>query len=312
MHYIGYWSMSGSPSSPFDSGNSNAGDGSAEFPYFHKDYRVLTMIHNSGMGRLYKAVHTPSGQIVILKTLLVKTGQANESSLKRFEREAKALAQFKHPNIVGILDFQLEGRNPFIAMEYIQGETLRDYIKRFPKGMPEDRFFRLMSQICGAVNLIHDHGIIHRDLKPKNMMVQATKGGILLKILDFGLILFDRFAFPEGGQGLTLKSEIIGAPAYMSPEQCVGARVTHLTDIYNLGLIAFEMVAGAHPFSGKTLQDLMNHHVHVKPRVLKELRPELSDSISNAVARALAKNPDERFFSTRAFWLALKGENKKS
>lgn len=299
------------PLSGFDSDSANAENGSGEYPHFHRDYRVLTMIHNSGMGRLYKAVHTPSGQIVILKTLLVNPGQANEATLKRFEREAQALARFNHPNIVGIKDFQLGGSNPFIAMEYIQGETLRDYIGRFPGGMPQERFFGLMSQICGAVNLIHDHGIIHRDLKPKNMMLQATKSGILLKILDFGLILFDRLAVPDGGQGLTLKSEIIGAPAYMSPEQCIGANVTHLTDIYNLGLIAYEMLTGAHPFSGKSLQELMKHHVQVKPRRLKELRPELSDSVSDAVARALAKDPDERYFSTRAFWLALKGDHKK-
>lgn len=302
-----------SNSTPPLSSNSEAPQpgGETVFPHFEETYQVLTLIHDSGMGRIYKALHTPSRRIVIIKTLREQAKEPQASSMKRFEREAKALAQFDHPNIVGILDYRLDGVNPFIAMEYIEGETLREYIDRFPQGLPFHRFFTLIEQLCDAVNLIHDHGIIHRDLKPKNMMIQRTKIGPRVKVLDFGLILFDRLAFPDGGQGLTLKSELIGAPAYMSPEQCKGDKVTHLTDIYNMGLIAFEMITGKQPFQGKSLQDMIIQQVEKQPELASHLRPEVPVGLAQAIARALDKDPENRFFSARAFWLALNKGIKK-
>lgn len=284
---------------------------SNKFPDFGKDYQVLALIHDSGMGRVYKTLHVASGKITIVKTLRRHHKESFERSRKRFEREAKALARFDHPNIVGILDYRLDSETPFIALEYIEGLTLRAYIDRFPDGLPLNRFFILLEQLCDAVNLIHDHGIIHRDLKPKNLMVQRTQDGPLLKILDFGLILFDRLANPEGVNGLTLKSELIGAPAYMSPEQCSGQQVTYLSDIYNIGLIAHEMLTGKQVFKGKNLQDIITQQVEKTPVCLSDVRSDIPSFLANAVNRALQKKPNDRFFSTRAFWLAASGEKSK-
>jgi len=297
----------------FSQEESGSSSGKNVFPRFSTDYQVLNLVHDSGMGRIFKALHVPSGQIVILKTLLRQKKESLDSTLKRFEREAKALARFDHPNIVAILDYRLDGEHPFIAMEYIQGITLRDYMDRFPGGMPLNRFYLIMSQLCDAVNLIHDHGIIHRDLKPKNMMVRrGPDGRPQLKVLDFGLILFDRLAFPDGGQGLTLKSEIIGAPAYMSPEQCKGESVKHLTDIYNIGLIAYELLSGKHPFNGRNLNEIILQQVQTRPLPLNVVRPEVPSHISAAIGRALEKDPEKRYFSTKALWLALNGTKSGS
>ncbi len=271
-------------------------------------YLIESFIGRGGMGLIFVAQDLDEGRRVVIK--MIKSSELKRDTavtVKRFRREAMGLMQFKHPNIVTILDFDFANEvAPYIVMEHIDGYTLFEFMKQFPDGLPIDVFLGFMEHLCSAVSLIHENGIIHRDIKPHNMMVEIHEGAFVLKVLDFGLILFQHALKVEGPLGLTNPNEVLGTPGYMSPEQCLGIKVNYASDIYNLGLIAYELVTGQAPFVEKQLEKLLVQHIHHLPEPVSKLRKDVPASLGRVIARALEKEPTRRHSSSQLFWQALR------
>jgi len=280
-------------------------------------YLLSKVLDAGGMGYLYHAEPTADhpglhgvepGSPMVIKLLPVSEldGQRQHPFMTRFQREAVGMSQFRHPNIVSILDYNLEHpQTPYIVMEYVDGYNLKEFMKQFPHGLPLEAFLLFMEQICTACSLIHSKSIIHRDLKPHNIMLHIVDGSFQIKVLDFGLILFEHVISPDGRLNLTRKGEMIGTPVYMSPEQCLGRPITHLSDIYNLGLIAYEFLAGQPPFLGNSLEELVNQQVNIAPKPLGFLRPDLPPRLVLSIEKAMDKVPSMRYGSSMGFWKAI-------
>lgn len=278
-------------------------------------YSLKRILFRGVLGTLYVATRVRDQSEVVVKVLEV--GKANpefrDMFLERFRREAMGLAELSHPNIVDILACDLyDDQTPYIVMEYLDGVTLKAFVEQFPKGMPYAGFFELMRQICSAVQFIHEKGIVHRDLKPHNIMVAIHDGEIKLKLLDFGLVYFDRNLDLEHLKQITQKGDLVGTPVYMAPEQCRGKRVTFHTDIYNLGLISYELLTGAPPFLSETLPSLIRKQTQERPRPLSASRPDISPQLEKAVLQALEKEPVLRFHSSHDFWVAMEKARRLS
>lgn len=264
------------------------------------------VIHEGGMGVLYKGHHARSGREVAVKML--KTEELSDDSqqlFNRFRREAKAMAQFQHPNIVRILgcDFT-DMKTPHIIMEYIDGITLYNFIRRHRKGVPAQLFLHIMAQILSAFDAIHKKGVVHRDLKPDNIMVQRGTN-CRIKVLDLGLILFEQAMTNTCQLRLTRKGQVVGTPAYMSPEQCIGDDITSVSDLYNIGLVGYELLTGQPVVEGKSPKDMFLAQVRKPPKPPSSLREDIPDHIEKAILKALSKKPEERFQNCREFWHAL-------
>ncbi|HEX8652145.1 MAG TPA: serine/threonine-protein kinase [Pyrinomonadaceae bacterium] len=271
-------------------------------------YFIEKELGHGGIGCVYlardaKLVNKP----VVVKVLLEKTLQ-NEWALRKFEHEKEALARVDHPGIIGILDTgELPDGKPYLVMQYVEGITLRSVLK--PEGVALDYTAQLIEQIGHALGAAHEEGILHRDLKPENIMIQRLAGGReQVKIIDFGIAkVRDSQVAPS-----TLAAATAGTIVYMSPEQLQGEKVTVASDVYALGVIAYEMVAGRRPFNPETgfqLPEMQREGVHVKP---KDLRPALPESAQAVILKALAFNKQDRYQSAAAFGeefaRAIKGE----
>lgn len=271
-------------------------------------YLIESFMGRGGMGLIFVAQDLNEGRHVVIKMIKSSELQRNmQTTVKRFRREAIGLMQFRHPNIVTILDYNFSNDiAPFIVMEHIDGFTLFEFMKQFPTGLPIEVFLGFMENLCSAVSLIHENGIIHRDIKPHNMMVEIHSGAFVLKLLDFGLILFQHALSVEGPISLTNPNEVLGTPGYMAPEQCLGHKVSYASDIYNLGLIAFELVTGKPPFEDRELEKLLVKHIHEVPALVSKVRPDVPTSLGRVIARALDKDPAKRHSSSGLFWQALR------
>jgi serine/threonine-protein kinase len=246
------------------------------------------------MGVVYLAQHRHLGREAAVKVLLPELS-ANEQVVRRFFTEAKATARILHPGIVEIFDCDITpGGQAYIVMEYLQGESLRARLLRVGDfGGDALQAVRIAGQVAAALTAAHAHGIVHRDLKPDNVFLtpgpQAHEA--LVKLLDFGIAKL----ISEKSESSTRSGIVLGTPLYMSPEQCRGARlVDHRTDIYSLGCVLFELLAGHPPFVREGSGDLLIAHATEPPPVLHEVRPEVAPELSRLVARMLRKNADER------------------
>ncbi len=270
---------------------------------FHQDqilggrYRVLSLLGQGGMGVVYKVEQIFLGKELALKTI-VKSEQTDDLLLRRFETEARAVFSVNHPNIIAVHDFGLlDDQTPFMAMEFVDGKTLGQILKNRPLSV--DETIPLFIQVCFGLAHAHENGIVHRDVKPNNIMVLnnsdwGTEGSV--KILDFGIA---KLAQHEGGemQSLTRTGEIFGSPLYMSPEQCLGGKLDHRSDIYSLGCVLFEALTGTPPFVGENAMNTMMMHQRATIPTLKEasLGQEFPQLLEQIVHGMLAKNPDERY-----------------
>ncbi|MCS6816603.1 MAG: protein kinase [Blastocatellia bacterium] len=253
-------------------------------------YRIEAKIGQGGMGSVYRARHLGTGKVVALKVLLEDLA-AYPSFVERFLHEARAAAYVMHPHAINIIDCGREEEIVYLLMEYLEGETLAEVLKREGPFSPQ-RAARILRQICSAVAEAHAQGIIHRDLKPANIILQQVAGEKdYVKVLDFGIakVLDEqkRGALPIS------RSVFVGTPEYASPEQCNAKSPTVASDIYSLGVILYEMLAGRPPFEGDPM-DVMLKHVHEEPPPLRVLRPELSPEMEAVVLRALHKDPAAR------------------
>jgi tRNA A-37 threonylcarbamoyl transferase component Bud32 len=272
-------------------------DESLEGVLFAEKYQISNLLGTGGMSSVYRATHLDLKKDFAIKVL---KGATNSESLKRFKREAQATSHLTHQNIVGVSDFGIstDGRS-YIVMEFVEGESLSDLLHRMGPLSPKVARY-LILQICDGLIHAHSKGIVHRDLKPANiMLVKNDQGTITAKLVDFGLAkLLD-----DGGdksQKLTQTGECFGSPLYMSPEQCLGTEVDHRADIYALGCISYECLAGAPPIVGKTILDTFNKHLNEPPPPFPQ-ELNVPKPWAAAIFTALAKKSDHRPQSVSQF-----------
>jgi eukaryotic-like serine/threonine-protein kinase len=260
-------------------------------------YRILEQLGAGGMGIVYKAHDNRLDRAVALKFLPEELAQKPEA-LERFRREARAASALNHPCICTVYDVGEQDGRAFIAMEFLDGETLRNRIHRSP--LPLDENLKLGIQIADALDAAHSQGIIHRDVKPANIFV--TQRG-QAKVLDFGLAKFIRKGVAAGGadsggessDSTSIAGIISGTPSYMSPEQVRGDELDARTDIFSLGLVLYEMATGRQAFSGGTGGAIIEAVLTRSPAPARTINPEIPPPLDEIISKALHKNRDERY-----------------
>jgi serine/threonine-protein kinase len=257
-------------------------------------YLVEQLIKRGGMGAVYRGKHVMMDKTVAIKVLRPSLA-GDDDVVARFSREAKAASRISHPHAVSVTDFgEAENGVVFLVMEYLDGRTLKDII-RSEGPIPLSRAVEITRQVSGALDAAHKEGVVHRDLKSDNIMLSQTNGGDWAKVLDFGIAKIQQ---PEGvrDHDITAANLVLGTPQYMSPEQCsqtgpIDAR----SDVYSLGVIVYEMLAGRVPFTGESPTVIMMKQVQDPPPSILEARPDLPASVDKLIERALAKQPVDRF-----------------
>ena len=247
-------------------------------------YQIVGELGRGGMGIVYKAKDTSLDRLVAYK-VLPETLQENPQALKNFLREAQAAAKLNHPGIVTVYDTGAQDGRYYIAMEYVDGTTLKEILRRRGAIAPAG-ILHVLVQMCEALAYAHDKKVVHRDIKTANVMWTRDKKA---KLMDFGLAK----VIEEVRNHTTVVS---GTPYYMSPEQTLGKNVDHRTDIYSLGVTLFELVAGTVPFKEGNIP---YHHVHTPPPDIRELQPELPESLATVINRCLLKDPAKRYQGAR-------------
>ncbi len=261
--------------------------------------RIEKQLAQGGMAEVYLGTHLTLDRPVAIKVMHSYV-EAEDEMKSRFQREARVVAALRHPNIVQIYDFDTADGHPYIVMEYIRGPSLATYLKNLHERnerMQPQHVARLISKIASALDYAHAQGVIHRDIKPGNILLHAKAGEsrsmfsdqIEPIITDFGLVRI-MHATTQTASGL-----VSGTPAYISPEQAQGLKVDHRTDIYSLGVILYEILAGKVPFDAESNWSMIYKHIHEAPPAIPDMQP----AIQKVIERVLAKNPDERYQTCR-------------
>jgi serine/threonine protein kinase len=273
------------------------------------NYRVTRLLGEGGMGAVYLAEHPVIGRQVAIKVLHIALSRDTEV-VARFFNEARAIHTIGHEHIVEILDFgQTPEGQPYFVMELLGGEAMNDRLAR--GAIPAPEVADIADQICRALAAAHGKGIVHRDLKPHNVQLLGISNGRMhVKLLDFGVAKIANSGMGDGSQSVkTRTGSLMGTPIYMSPEQCRGSgKLDHRTDIYSLGVMLFEMLAGRPPFVAEGAGELFAMHMLEEPPQLAALAPAAPPAMVAAVMRSLAKNVDDRFATMEELRGALLGQ----
>jgi serine/threonine-protein kinase len=264
-------------------------------------YEIIDALGEGGMGAVYRARRIRLGDEVAIKVMQA-TKNAPPEIRDRFLRESRACAQLRHPNIVGLLDFGFDaGNQPYMVMELLSGPSLREEIDLDAPMAPE-RVAGILDNVASALQLAHDRGITHRDLKPANIVAHKYESGErVYKVIDFGLAAIKS----KDETRLTDPAFFLGTFAYAAPEQFRGEEVTAATDVYALGVIAYEMLTGGRPYDGDNQATLITQLLTIDPARASTRRHSLSPAIDDAVMKALSKQPGDRWPSANAFADAL-------
>jgi serine/threonine protein kinase len=266
-------------------------------------YRIERLISRGGMGAVFEATQLGLDRAVAIKMLL-PTLSRDDKVQERFRREARSVASLHHPNIIQVYDYGISDYGPYIVMEYLRGQGLRQILRRGPLAI--ERAVELIEQVCSAVSAAHNAGIIHRDLKPDNIIIEEHHNGeCTAKVLDFGVAKIREAQTEESDINLT-GANIIGSPAYMSPEQSMGLELDARSDIYSLGIVLYEMFTGATPFGKASSPAMLVHQINSHPPSMSEFRGEITPALEFVVMKALAKDRDLRFASANEFAYALR------
>ena len=245
-------------------------------------YHVERLIAHGGMGSLYLARDPAIDRLVVIKVL--REGFDDVPTRERFAREARAAGRLQHPNIVTVFDVGEHDARPYIAMEYVAGETLAQLIRRRAIGRMWERL-AILEELCGGLHYAHAAGIVHRDIKPANVMRDNTG---VLKILDFGIAR-------AAGASLTREGDVVGTLNYMSPEQLAGEPVDHRTDIYSVGALGYELITTQMAFPGTVQTGVLFKILNGQPVPIEALVPGIDPEIGAIIDRTMAKAPDARY-----------------
>jgi serine/threonine protein kinase len=265
-------------------------------------YRITRLIGEGGMGAVYEAVQLRLNKRVAVK-LMARDLASNREALARFHREAEITSHLGHPHLVTVVDFgQAESGEPYLVMEYLEGEDLDHRLRRVGH-LPVETVVHVVKQVASALNAAHDQGVVHRDLKPGNVFLLQIPGEPdFVKVLDFGIS-----KMKAARTQLTNASAVMGTPNYMSPEQATGMvdEIDHRTDQWALACIAWEMLLGRGPFVADEVAALLYQIINLDPHPLAPRVPGLPPTVEQVLRRALSKRPADRFSSLREFSGAL-------
>src|SRR2546423_7192080 len=284
-----------------------AGDSSAQFEVGRRvgHYRIVTLIGRGGMGEVYLAQDTKLHRRVALK--LLRAGLIHDRQrLKRFAQEACAASALSHPSILTVHDFGEDGDLHFIVSEYIEGETLRQVLKRGQLNFGQA--LDVAMQVAGALAAAHQARIVHRDIKPENIMLRPDG---YVKVLDFGLAkLGERDDAPPGLSAFSVidthPGMVMGTVNYMSPEQARGLAVDARSDVFSLGAVLYEMLSGRPPFDGETASHVLVGILEKEPLPLADYWPDVPPELQRIVSKTLQKDREERYQSIKDLHLDLK------
>src|SRR5579864_1996580 len=257
------------------------------------NYRLLRLLGRGGFAEVYLGEHVYLNSRAALKILQMSL---SGDAIEQFTREARTLASLNHPHIIRVLEYSVENGLPFLVMEYAVNGTLR---QRYPTGerLPIDMIVRFTRQIASALQYAHGQRLIHRDVKPENFLL-GSNDDVLLS--DFGLAMLSTHTINQDTQTTqSMNPTPVGTMSYIAPEQLRGQSQA-ASDQYSLGVVVYEWLSGKRPFDGSPLEVAMQH-VSTPPPPLRELTPGISPALEDAVMRALAKAPQERFASVQDF-----------
>jgi serine/threonine protein kinase len=272
-------------------------------------YEVRERIGEGGMATVYKAWHTGLHRFEALKVPRAGAYGADPEFIQRLLTEARLAARLHHPHIVAIHNIsEADSPRHYFSMDLVEGTDLSQLLEEHIK-LPYEESLTILRQTADALDHAHSQGVIHRDVKPDNILLQEKKGDWWVRVVDFGI---SRAAEDTSGTRLTKSGMLVGTPEYMSPEQSgSGEIVGYRTDIYSLGVVAYEMLTGEPPFTagdGVSRMSILLSHVRDEPKPLTDFAPDVPDHASAAVLRALSKNPNDRFASCNEFMRAFSGE----
>ncbi len=258
-------------------------------------YKILRVIGRGAMGIVYEAIDPDIDRVVAIKTInLTLSPEEMVQYEARFKQEIKAAGRLNHPNIVTIYDVGKTDKFAYMAMEFINGCELKDLLKS-GNALPIDVALGIVAQAAEGLAFAHSREIIHRDVKPSNIMLLENEEGMVAKITDFGI------ARMPASTVKTMTGMVMGSPRYMSPEQVVGRNLSARSDIFSLGVVLYEALTGTAPFEADSISSIMYQTVHAVEQPPSQINPHLGAELDAIVAKALAKSPDDRFETMKAF-----------
>jgi len=269
-------------------------------------YQIIEVLGTGGFSTVYRAEQSSLKRSVAVKILHAEFVDKPDK-IRRFQNEAESISTLVHTNVASVYDYGVlsEGQ-PYLIMEYASGQTLADILDETPR-LDSERAVDIFLQTCEGIAAAHAKGLIHRDIKPSNIVLtKADDGSERIKILDFGLA---KVVADTDGQreNLTMTGEVLGTPAYMSPEQCMGTATDVRTDIYSFGIVMYEILSGKLPLVGDNSYEVMNKHIHETPVLLSKNESSIPPRLVRIVTKALQKDPDDRYQTIEELKDALSG-----